>query len=618
MDEKWAQVNGEETLDRIDIREYLSPQRIDFKNPDCVVVDGTYYTHIMIKSNGYHSRITNAWTSILTNMGEGIDVDFFIRKEDSDDLKNRIARHNRFNRLRLQDKNPTNETRFDFEDNIDAGKYLLDGLYENQEFYYVNTMITVTAQSKEILNWKVDKVREFLKIKEYQYSMCKHKQEDAFCAYMPFLNLDNQLFRMSKQNVLTSDLAMFYPFTAYELNTRKGVMFGISRNKSIVTLDNFDTHLYSNANIAIMGTSGAGKTYTLQTIASRQRMNHIPVTIIAPLKGTEFKRLCNAWNGSFISMSPSSSNCINIMEIRKRDTRASKYIDGDDSEASLLVEKTQNLLIFFSLLVPDITYEEKQLVDDAIMKTYQSFGITEDNSSIYDIYGRVKTMPILGDLHAVLDENPETKRIANILRRLVSGSARSFNQHTNVDLDNEYTVIDISELKGDMLIIGMFIALDYVWSKAKEDRTKKKTIIIDELWKLIGSSSNELAAEYVLEIFKTIRGYRGSAIGATQDLVDFYALKNGKYGKGIINNCNIKLVLKLEDKEARAVQDSMDLTEGELKEIVGFERGQAMLVANHNNIIVNVKASKHEHYLITTDGEDLERIAREKELQYAY
>lgn len=123
-------------------------------------------------------------------------------------------------------------------------------------------------------------------------------------------------------------------------------------------------------------------------------------------------------------------------------------------------------------------------------------------------------MPVLENVFNILKANPHTKRLANIMNRLVHGSASTFNQQTNVNLDNKYTVLDISELTGDLLTVGMFVALDYVWDKAKEDRTVEKSIFIDETWQLIGASSNRLAAEFVLEIFKIIRGYGSSAICA--------------------------------------------------------------------------------------------------------
>ena len=151
----------------------------------------------------------------------------------------------------------------------------------------------------------------------------------------------------------------------------------------------------------------------------------------------------------------------------------------------------------------------------------------------------------------------------------------------------------------------MFVALDFVWDKAKENRTVEKAIYIDECWQLIGASSNRLAAEFVLEIFKIIRGYGGSAICATQDINDFFALEDGKYGKGIINNAKTKIVLNLEEEEARRVQILLHLSEAEVMEITHFERGNGLISTNNNNVTVEIKCSQLEKELITTDRREL-------------
>ena len=158
----------------------------------------------------------------------------------------------------------------------------------------------------------------------------------------------------------------------------------------------------------------------------------------------------------------------------------------------------------------------------------------------------------------------------------------------------------------------MFVALDYVWDKAKENRTKEKTIFIDECWALIGGSGNRLAAEYVLEIAKIIRGYGGSAVFATQDLNDFFALDDGKYGKGIINNCKTKVILNLEDEEAERVQSILHLSEAEVMEITHFERGNGLISTNNNNITVEFKCSDLEKSLITTDRRELQELIEQK------
>ena len=257
-------------------------------------------------------------------------------------------------------------------------------------------------------------------------------------------------------------------------------------------MDIFNSAVYRNANIAIVGTSGAGKTFTMQLMALRMRRKGIQVFIIAPLKGHEFLRACKNIGGEFIQISPASKNCINIMEIRKTDKSADEIIDGGHIEKSELAKKIQSLHIFFSLLIPDMTHEEKQLLDEALVKTYALKGITHDNKTLADKadLNKYKEMPVLGDLYNILISNASTERLGHILNRLVHGSAGTFNQQTNVNLDNKYTVFDISELSGDLLPVGMFTVLDYVWDKAKEDRTAEKAIYVDEMWQLIGSGGN--------------------------------------------------------------------------------------------------------------------------------
>ena len=304
------------------------------------------------------------------------------------------------------------------------------------------------------------------------------------------------------------------------------------------------------------------------------------------------------------------------MEIRKVDNSVNELLDGPTMDTSALAAKIQKLHIFFSLLIPDMTHEERQLLDEALIKTYALKGITHKNESLIDPEhpDRYKEMPVLEDVYNILVKSEDTKRLAHILNRLVHGSASSFNQHTNVDLTNKYTVLDISELTGDLLTVGMFVALDYVWDKAKENRTEEKAVFVDEVWQLIGAASNRLAAEFVLEIAKVIRAYSGAGIFATQDLNDFFALDDGKYGKGIINNCKTKIVLNMEDEEAQRVKNILRLSETEVMNITHFQRGNGLISTNNNNITVEFKASNLEKELITTDRQELlELLERQKQ-----
>lgn len=593
----------------------IAPECIDLQHGSYTVMDGLYHSYLMIPSDGYNPRVVAGWTSIFVNAGEGIDVDIYFQREPKERIQTKLGQQIRINRSRIKDTSDTNTDYDDIEDAIRSGYYLKQGLANYEDFYYAVILITVTADTLENLEWRVAEVKRLMVSQDMDLRVCRFRQEQAMTAVMPFCKLDKKLFERGKRNMLTSAAASCYPFTSYEMSDENGILLGVNKfNNSLVIVDIFDSRVYKNANMAIIGTSGAGKTFTLQLMALRMRRRGTQVFIIAPLKGHEFLRACKNVGGEFISISPASRQCINIMEIRRVDQTANAIIDGVVNENSILAKKIQQLHIFFSLLIPDMSHEEKQLLDETLIRTYALKGITHDNESLIDPDdpSQYREMPLLEDVYNLLIQSPETKRLGNILNRLVHGSAKTFNQPTNVDLSNPYTVLDISELTGDLLVVGMFVALDYVWDKAKEDRTKEKAIFIDEIWQLIGASSNTMAAEFCLEIFKIIRGYGGAAIAATQDLTDFFALEGGKYGKGIINNAKTKIILNLEDDEAMRVQDALKLTDAEISNITRFERGNGLISTNNNHITVEFKASKLEKQLITTDRYELSQILKER------
>lgn len=601
--------------DAIPCTEFFAPERLDFTHGKYICVDGLYHSYLLIPSLGYKSRVSAGWLSLLVNAGDGIDIDLFLSKQPKERMVQKLGQQLRINRSKIKEASDTNSDFDDLDSAIRSGYFLKDGLSNNEDFYYMNILITITADTLENLEWREREMRKLLVSQDLNIAACSFREEQAFLSALPLTSLEKHLYNRSKRNVLTSGAASCYPFTAYELSDDNGILLGVNKyNNSLVIVDIFNSSVYKNANISIMGTSGAGKTFTLQLMALRMRRKGTQVFIIAPLKGHEFLRACRNTGGEFIQISPASKNCINVMEIRKTDKTADELLDGAPIEKSELAAKIQQLHIFFSLLIPDMNHEERQLLDEALIKTYNRKGITHDNESLNDPDnpGHYKEMPILGDLYDILIDAPETKRMANILNRLVHGSASTFNQHTNVNLDNKYTVLDISELSGDLLTVGMFVALDYVWDKAKQNRTVEKTIFIDECWALIGGSANRLAANFVLEIAKIIRGYGGSAVFATQDLNDFFALDDGKYGKGIINNCKTKIVLNLEDEEAQRVQSILHLSEAEVMEITHFERGNGLISTNNNNITVEFKCSDLEKSLITTDRRELRELIEQK------
>ena len=599
------------SLDNIPSNEFYAPGQIDFTHGHYICIDGVYYTYLLVPSSGYKSQVPAGWLSLIVNAGDGIDLDMFLTRQPKDRMIRKLGQQLRINRSKIKEASDTNTDFDDLDGAIQSGYFLKDGLGNNEDFYYLNLLITITAGSIDDLEWKSAEMKKLLLSQDMDVQTCSFCEEQAFLSSLPLVSLERRLYERSKRNVLTLGAASCYPFTSYEMCDDNGILLGVNKhNNSLIIVNIFDSRVYKNANIAILGTSGAGKSFTMQLMATRMRRKGIQVFIVAPLKGHEFHRACSNIGGEFIQISPASRNCINVMEIRKVDKSVDEMLDGPGVEKSLLAAKIQRLHIFFSLLVPDMSHEERQLLDDALIRTYALKGITHENSTLEDSErpGQYRTMPVLGDLYEVLKQSADTKRLANIINRLVNGSARTFNQQTNVSLDNKYTVLDISELTGDLLTVGMFVALDFVWDKAKENRTEEKAIFIDECWQLIGSGSNRLAAEFVLEIFKIIRGYGGSAICATQDINDFFALEDGKYGKGIINNAKTKILLNLEEEEARRVQSILHLSEAEVMEITHFERGSGLISTNNNNVTVEIKCSQMEKELIATDRRELQEL----------
>ncbi|MDR3278406.1 MAG: hypothetical protein LBT12_06500 [Oscillospiraceae bacterium] len=585
------------------VPDLISPASIERRSKDYIIADGVYHSYLYITGYGYATKAGNGWLGPLVEAGEGINLNFILKRQQRDKILSKISQSTMINRSRMRD---VGDTRADFEEldsAIASGLYLKDGMNRDmQDFYYMHTVIEVTAEDENILEQRVSAVQTLCTSVDMQCKRCDFKHAEAFLSGLPTLSLDADIERKARRNVLTDGAAAAFPFSSFEICDQNGIMLGLNQhNRSVAIVDIFDSAKYSNANMCIMGMSGAGKTFLLQLMALRLRMQDTQVFIIAPLKGHEFRPACEAIGGRYIKLSPSSRDCINVMEIRKTDLDADSEIgELTRRDDSILADKIQKLHIFFALLKPDISHEERNFLDVALVECYRRFGITHDNGTIAGA-----DMPILKDLYDVLAAAPETRNLSLVINRFVSGSASRLGQATNVDLSNKYIVLDISEMSRDLLPLGMFIALDFVWDEAKRSRIRKKVIMLDELWNLIGASSNPLAADYVLEIFKVIRGYGGAAIGATQDINDFFALDDGKYGRAIINNSRLKIILQLEEDEAFRIQKVLSLSDEETMQIIRNQRGQGLLCANRNRISVEFRASQNEYDLITTNRTDL-------------
>lgn len=591
------------------VLDVLAPSSVDTGSRDYIVVDGIYHAYLYVAGYGYQTKNEAAWLSWLVEAGDNIGITFTFRRMPRDKILNRISQKTMLNRSRMRD---VGDTRQDFEEidsAISSGFYLKEGMNRgNQDFYYMTTIIEITADNEEDLELRVSDVLTLCTSLSMVCKRADYKHEQCFLSSLPILTIDPDIERKARRNVLTDSLAAAFPFSSFEIYDPNGIFLGLNKyNNSVAILDIFDSDKYSNANGCILGMSGAGKTFLMQSMALRMRMQGTQVFILAPIKGHEFADACYSVGGKYIRIAPSSQDCINIMEIRKTSLSTDYEIKGDTRDDSILAEKLQKLMIFFSLVKNDITQNELNLLDGAVIRTYNKFGIGFENQSLFKENGSFKKMPTLKDLYEELLSKDETRPLALMIEKFAVGSLYGFGGETNVDLNNKYIVLDISEMTDHLKPLGMFLALDFVWDKAKESRIQKKVIFLDELWTLIGANSNRLAADYVLEIFKVIRGYGGAAFAATQDIGDFFSLDDGKYGKGVINNSRIKFILQLEEDEAFAVQKYMALSDEETMQVIRSGRGEALLCANRNKVCIDIKASPLVYQLLTTKRSDLER-----------
>jgi conjugal transfer ATP-binding protein TraC len=249
--------------------------------------------------------------------------------------------------------------------------------------------------------------------------------------------------------------------------------------------------IYENNNMLFLGTSGSGKTVTMQAIATRLRLKGEQCFIIASQMGHEYQRACDKIGGQYTKICSGSNNCINIFNIRVQNKLPDETIEDTLHNTSLLAEKIQNLETAFLLLIPEMTDVQEQLLDEALVETYHHKGITLDNASLFceGDSTRLKEMPIFEDLYNVMLENPKLEDMAAIIKLFVSGFASHFNGHTNVDLGNKYIIFDISELTDKLLPFGMFVALECIWGKVKEDRIIKKAVFLTKYGRLPGIST---------------------------------------------------------------------------------------------------------------------------------
>ena len=596
------------------ILDILSPTAIDTKSRDYILVDGVYHAYLYVAGYGYSTTVGSCWLAPLVEAGEGVSLSFTVKRQSKEKILSKISQTTMVNRSRIRD---VDDTRQDFEEldsAINSGLYLKDVMNrQGEDFYYMHTLVEVTADAPETLEQRVTAVEKLCVSIDMIARRCDYKNEQAFLSALPLLALDADVERKSRRNALTSGVAAAFPFASYELSDRNGIFLGLNLyNRSPVFLDPYDDYKYTNGNCWIGGTSGAGKTFTLQCLGGRLRQQGRRVIFIVPKKGHEFRPLCELLGGLYLRLSPSSRDCPNIMAIRRRSLDSYAGLrDMAARDDSVLADKISRLIIWYSLQKRDLSDEDKNLLDSSLVACYRRYGITFDNATITDENNEFVEMPILPDWYDVLMKNPDTKHLAVVLARYVTGSAAAMGQRNDIDLDNKYIVLDTSGMPDDLLLPGIFWATDIANDLIMDAGSDLSALIADELWSLVGANSNPLAAGFVQEMVKTIRGLGGIAITSTQGMQDLFGLDGGKYGKGILDSSRIKLVMQMEEQEARLIQNVLNLSEDEVRQITRFRRGEGLLCIGYNHVPVQFHATQKEYDAITTSPTDLRTRRKE-------
>ena len=574
----------------------ISPAYINNQNPKYLEIDNLYYSSLIVVN--YYREQTDLLLKNLIETNINMNISIFYEKQDSYKTIKELTYHIGNVGVELKE---ANENRQD----IDIAAYTYsDAKYirkeiqvNNEELYFLYIYINLYSDNIKELEYNLNKIEGITQSKGMQTRRANFRQEECFFAGLPIMENKEIIKESAKRNILTSGLLATYPFISSTIFDKNGIFIGTNiYNNSLVFIDRYDTSKYKNANICIFGTSGAGKSFYTKLLILRYKLLGIKQYIIDPDR--EYNKICEKLKGVEIKLGPTSNTYINILEIRKESI--------EDGERGYLAIKISKLIGFFNLIFGEMDEEEKALLEEKLIKVYKLKNINFDDKSLYNENGEFKNekqMPILQDLFNILGEDERTKKFKIKLIPFVEGSMKFFNNYTNIKLDNELIVADIYDLGEENLKYGMYILIDIFWDAVKRDRKEKKAIYLDEIWRLIGVTSNKYVASFIYKIFKTIRKYGGSGVAITQDISDIFSLDNGTYGRSILNNSSIKTFFALEEENIKILCEYTNLSEKEKIEIKSLKRGECLMFVGEDHILTKIQSSEKEKEII--EGEKI-------------
>ena len=483
-------------------KDYLSPSYINLSNPKYIEIDNTFYSTLIITN--YFREQTDLILKSIIDTNINLNISIFYEKQDTYKTIRDLTYHIGNVGVDLKENNQNRQdieiAAFTYND----AKYIRKEIQvNNEELYFLYIYVTTFSSDLKELEYLLNKLEGILQGKGLQTRRAYFRQEQGFLTSLPIMNNSIELKEAAKRNVLTNGLVATYPFISSAIFDEEGIFIGTNiYNNSLVFIDRYNTQKYKNANICIFGTSGAGKSFYTKLLILRNRLLRIEQYIIDPDR--EYGSLCNAFEGTMIKIGPNSETYINIFDIRQESI--------EDNENGYLANKIGKLIGFFNLIFGNLDEEEKAILEEKIIELYALKGITFEDETLYKkdekkisikpIFKDTYDMPILEDFYELLGKTENTKKFQIKLIPFVKGSLKFFNHYTNIQLDNLLIVADIYELGEDNLKYGMYLFTDLFWDKIKKDRNQRKAIYLDEIWRLIGVTSNKEVASLFIKFLK--------------------------------------------------------------------------------------------------------------------
>ncbi len=531
----------------------------------------------------YPRYINTNWLSPVVNYDVTMDISMFIypieTKEVMQNLRKKVGQMESawmINREKGRVRDPELETA------LGDAEELRDKLQRGEEkFYQYALYFTLYAKDKEELDTLTKQLESTLGGKLVFTKYANLQMEQGFNSSLPTGTDELRVTR----NMDTDSLSTTFPFTSSELTQSDGILYGINRHNNGLIL--FDRFTLENANMVIFAKSGGGKSYAVKLELLRSLMFGTDCIVIDP--ENEYEALTAAVGGRYLNVSLNSEHHINPFDLPPA-------ISDDDDGESILRSAVINLHGLVSLMVGAITPEEDALIDRALLETYALRDITTDIST------HQNTPPTLSDLQEVLQNMQGAEGIASKLQKYVDGSfAGLLNQPSNVSLDTHFLTFSIRDLEDQLRPIAMYMILNHIWNLIRKER-KRRLMVIDEAWLMMGHDDS---AKFLYSLAKRARKYYLGLTTVTQDVEDFLG---SKYGKAIVTNSSIQLLLRQSPASVDLVADTFNLTEGEKMLLLESEVGEGLFFAGLNHVAIKVLASYAEDQIITTNPQQLEQL----------